>query len=204
MAAYISLNLSTYSSSVFADYVDNITNNMEGNADYPAPPVPWATITAQMVTFRTYLVDPELLSTFNRKLRDKLRGEIQDKLKRNGQYAILLFPTDAAKQQATGFPPAKTRVRMTTPPERPSNLRVRAGRTGEVILNCQKKKGTRSIYIHIYDHEPVPTHRYLSSTSTKGVVIDGLVSGRQYFFEVQAIGTVGPSDWAGPVDIFAP
>lgn len=204
MASYISLDLSSYSNAEFADYGDNITNHFSKNPDYPALPVPEEVLKPKLVKFRTYLVDGDQISTYDRKQRDKLRGEIQADLKRNGQYAIVLFPNDAAKQQAIGFPAAKTRVKRTQPPNKPTNVRVRAGQQrGEAIFNCRKQPGTTSLNIKVYTNEPGDVPRIISTTSGVGVIIKDLIPGRQYFFEVQAIGSKCPSDWAGPVDLFA-
>jgi hypothetical protein len=203
--AYIITNLSRFSVADFLDTVDTVIARMTDNDDYPNPPAPLTEISLLLTDMRVYTNKPAVqMSTHDRDQRDKIRKAINKMMASNAGYVILLFPGDKKKQESSGYPSIKERHSSNNPPGVPEDIKIRRSEvSGEVIINCKKRPGTRSLEIEYYSDEPGSPVRYFVTTSSKGIKISGLTPGRRYFFRIRAIGKRGvrPSDWSNPFDI---
>lgn len=195
MATFIVIYLSKLGPDGIYTATETISTKMTGNPDFPSPPVSLSVIDELRANLKKYLIDKELLSPMDRKLRDGIIKELSAKCKQNGQYVLMLFPDSEEKQLSSGYPSVRKRIKMTTPPDKPTDLRVRNGKlSGEVIANCKKHRGTVSLNIKVVN-TATKEEFIVNSTSSVGILITGLVPGQHYDISVQAVGSAGPSDY---------
>ncbi len=201
MPTFIKIDLSSLTIDGLNTTTGTISTNMKGNPDFPSPPVSFDDLDRLRGDLAKYLIDKDLLSKMDRKNRDELVALIVAGYKRNGQYVIMLFPDDESKQLSSGFPSVRSRTKMTTPPDKPTNLRVRNSKqSGEAIVNCKKHHGTVSLNIKVVNKE-TKEEFVVTSTSSVGIKISNLVPGKFYDFFAQAVGTAGTSDYTDAVGI---
>ncbi len=196
MPDFITTNLSRESPNDFHTNGENIVTAMTEMVEtFPNPPVKLTEIQVKLDELRPYLQNREELSTIDRKKRDGIMAEIVKMLQRNGRYVIMLFPDDEIKQLSSKFPSVRTRQRMTGPPDQPSNVRVRRGElAGELIANCRKQRGTKSVNVMVYNEKTRESYTFNSPSGT-GIKINGLVSGDSYVISLQAVDAKGTSNF---------
>lgn len=204
--SFIVTDLSDYSWGNFLSALSAIIAQMTNNLNFPDPPYPISGIVSKLAELEVYTnKTSDQLSAIDREIRDKIRRELVMRISINGLYITMTAPGDAVKQNSSGYPSAKTREEYNESPGKPGNVRVRQGNhSGEVIFNCDKKPGTRSLEIQYQLDEPGAPVLTVVSTSSRGLKIQGLTPGRYYIFRVRAIGkrNVKPSDWSDYTGLF--
>ena len=102
---------------------------------------------------------------------------------------------------SSGYPLQKTR-QPTGIPAAPQNLRLKQGKTGELIARCDAVPNVLSYQwrfatsaVPLVFTQPDPTGK---ATST----IEGLTPGTQYVVQTRVIGRKGTSDWSEGVTLF--
>ena len=133
--------------------------------------------------------------------RDAARAPLEQVLR---QLALNLQQTaqgDRVILISTGYPLQKTR-QPTGIPAAPQNLRLKQGKTGELIARCGVVPNALSyqwrfatITAPLLFSEPDPTGK---ATCT----IEGLTPGTQYVVQTRVIGRKGTSDWSEGVTLF--
>lgn len=200
---FINIDLSKLNISELITTTEDIITAMTGNADFPSPPQTMIEVGDTLTDLKVFNKQKELLSQVDRIDRKKIAGKLVKQLKQNGQYVIMLFPEDESKQLSSGYPSSRKPERLTGPPQTPTNLRVRHGQiSGQVIANCKRYRGTKSLNVKIKD-TVTNEERIINSSSSVRIVIDGLMPGRYYEICVQAVGARGNSDWTSASDITA-
>ena len=105
---------------------------------------------------------------------------------------------------ATMFPFVKERVRTTTVPPAPQNLRAKHGPvSGQVICTCQIDMENIRVLEVQWTLDPVagPWIEAASSTKARGFAVDGLPRGKDVWIRVRARNVIGLGEWSDPFTI---
>lgn len=196
MPDFITTNLGGLSPNDLSASAFSIAEIMTANTtDFPNPPEKLSDIVELNDKLKPFLKEKEELSTIDRKTRVGIMNLIVKKLQRNGRYVTMLFPEDELKQLSAGYPSARKPQRLTGPPSDPINVRVRRGElSGQLIANCRKSRGTKSINVRMRNHRTGDITVFNSSSGV-GIKINDLTSGDTYTVSLQAVGAKGTSDW---------
>ena len=109
-----------------------------------------------------------------------------------------LITRDKTKLATTGFRLRKEPTRIDAPVDAPSNVRLkRTGTNGQVRLLCNAVNRAKAYEVQ-YTEDPNAGTWTDAGTfpSTRGVTIDGLQRGKDYWTRVRAIGPTGAGAWS--------
>lgn len=105
---------------------------------------------------------------------------------------------DEVKLAATGYDINKTPVRHTTPPGTPQNVRVKpTGNPGEAIMRCDTQEQT-TFFESRCSLSPSAGPYIAGSTKTSAskCAFTGLERGKDHYFQMRAVNSVGPGPWS--------
>ena len=185
-----------------------IVTALTGNASFPNPNPPLATITAGVND-----LDGAYTTTQSRKqgvktaVADQTTKEdaLDQLISQCGSYVESVAGNDETLIMSAGMD-TRAPASASTVPDTPSAQVATIGdRDGELDLSWDTVPGARSYVIQQSPDPPGATTWTHAGTSTKSsTTITGLTPGTRYWFRVAAIGASGQSGWSDPATKIAP
>lgn len=207
--AKVKLNISRLSISDRIARCRQIIAAMTGNANFPTPNPPLATVTVAITELDSATNDAQAARQES-KAKTAIQSDKDDIL--NGlmsQLAAYVETTaggDEAMIRSAGMDTKAPPALPSDIPPPPANLSATAGdRDGEIDLSWEAVSGAKSYVIEQSADPPGPDtwkHAVVSARSSQ--TIDDLESGKRYWFRVAAVNGLGQSGWSDPAMKIAP
>jgi hypothetical protein len=175
---------------------------LTGNLNFTNLPVDLAVLKAAVDRYSTLCA--EALDGSRKAIAERNRqgAEIIRMVKLLGHYVEATCNDDMAAFTSSGFV-AKSSTRNPAPPlSQPHIARITQSNSGQLVVAV---KAVQNAALYEVRHAPAvpggsaPNWVYLTFASTRPPqVINGLIPGTVYTFEVRAQGNTGQTDWSGP------
>lgn len=194
MKASIKLDLKSLTPLRLLALLRHVARSLDGNPDFPAPPVPTATMLAMARAFETQIAEATAGSRHSKVLRNTKDTEVRAALRQVADYVRMIAQGNESMLCSSGFELAK----VPGAPQRMDAPRLRAtdfsGRHGEVLLNWSGVVNRRTYQIYMTDKlpsQPDPQWTLVGITGKITHRITGLEPYKAYWFCVSAVGALG-------------
>lgn len=194
MKANIKLELKTLTPVRLAQLMGVVASRMEGNPNFPAPPVTPAELENTKVALTQKILDAIEGSKQSRLQRDALVIQAHAQLRQTADYVRMVAQGNAAILESSGFPLAK----QPGPPQEMDTPMIKVvrmtGRLGEVELRWTGVANRHTYNIYITDQDPALPDAQWTLTGITGKVahlVQGLEPYKAYWFRVSAVGALG-------------
>ena len=206
--AKIKLNLSRLPLPEKIAKAKQIVTAMDGNANFPTPVPPLATLT-------TAINEAEAAFTAAQAARQDAKTKTTTQTLKEDALDRLLTQEAAYVEAAAGDDPAKIQSAgmdtkapptSTSMPGQPQGLTPTEGdHEGEVDVSWDTVPEAKSYVLEKSLDPPTPTSWNHAGVSTRSsFTIAGLTSGTRYWFRVAAVGRIGQSGWSDPATKIVP
>ena len=181
-----------------ADFTDTIINALTGNAGFPTPTVPLATLATQKTDFLTKLAATAQGGTLATSAKNDAWGVLAGSLRQLAAYVQSLAGNDQTLLISSGFQPTSTN-RAQSPLVTPVVQRIDNGMSGQLIVRLSPVPNARAYEGQIKNGtggwQPAGIF-----TQARRIELDGLTPGSTYMVQFRAIGgSTGQSDWSDPM-----
>jgi hypothetical protein len=185
-----------------------IVTALTGNASFPNPNPPLATITAGANGLSgTYTTTQAAKQALKTAVADQSAKEdsLDQMISQIASYVESVAGADEALINSAGMD-TKAAASAPSMPDTPTSLESTVGdHDGQLDLSWDPVSGAKSYVIQQSADPPTATSWTHNSTSTKSsTTVDGLTSGTRYWFRVSAVGAGGQSGWSDPATKIAP
>ncbi|MBI5476257.1 MAG: fibronectin type III domain-containing protein [Ignavibacteriales bacterium] len=204
----IKLNLRNLNVTEKIQFARQIVTGITGNASFPTPDPPLATITNCATDLENAFNDANVAKQeANTKvsIQDGKENVLDINLQKLANYVESASNGDDAKIQSAGMS-----IRAKGVPigalSLPSALSATAGaKEGEIVLRWDRVTGAKSYIVEQSADQITSTSWKYAGVSTKAsIIISGLTSGTKYWFRVAGIGAAGQGAWSDPATKYAP
>ena len=183
-----------------------VEKNMDGNVNFPAPPVDVKTLKADNDTFEALMAEAADGSRKAVAAKDKQRRVVIKDLRLNGRYVEEISDGDPAKFKTSGFV-ALSGTRMPQAPLSPHIRAIEHGpNTGQLLVKMKAGAGALSYELR-YGAQTNGTVANWTTQLVTGVrapiTISSLTPGTLYGFSARAINKTGYSDWTDPITMMS-
>lgn len=179
----------------------NVIKSMTGNTHFPDPSPTMDELAKGVTEFSDALVKMQNGTPIDAIIKKQKRQILESLMNRLGIYVQLKGNNDPAIIGSSGFELPKERTPLGPLPQ-PEHLKVVPIRGG-AKLSVKTVVGARS---YTFEYTPTPVSEEsvwkMKIVSPSNVVLDGLVSGKEYAFRVFAIGTVPTINYSHIVTSF--
>jgi hypothetical protein len=192
----------------FVTRLGAIHDRMNGNRKYPNPPVDMPRFKTGIDTYSTS-VGAALDGGKNAiAARDKARADVTVMFRLLGHYVEVACNDDMDAFLSSGFVAAIPRQKSTPQPVAvPSITAVVQGSTGQLVVTIKRVANARNYDLRYAPAAIVGTviswTTVTVATAKPAPIINNLIPGTIYTFQVRAFGKPGYSDWSSPVDRMA-
>jgi hypothetical protein len=185
-----------------------IVTALTGNASFPNPNPPLATITTGTNSLSgAYATALAAKAALKAAVADQSAKEdaLDQLISQIASYVESVAGMDETLINSAGMD-AKAPPSAPQMPDTPSSLESTVGdHDGQIDLSWDPVSGAKSYVIQQSADPPTTTSWAHDSTSTKSsTTVDGLTSGTRYWFRVSAVGPRGQSGWSDPATKIAP
>ena len=206
--AKIKLNLKSLSTPEKIARARQIVTALTDNKDFTAPQPPLAQVTAAVDAVEQLNNDVQAARATARAKTSELNQQetaLDRTLTQLAAYVESVSGDDEAKIASAGMQ-ARAQRSASSDLAAPSDLSASAGdHDGEIDLQWDKVNNARS---YVVEQSPDPPTDATWSNSTVVVksqaTIEGLTSGKKYWFRVASVGANGQSGWSNPAAKIAP
>ena len=189
MKPRILISLGKYADAKLKDKSSYIVTSMKDNLNFQTPTPSLPEVQAALTTYSTALDAAAGLDRVKVAEKNQARKVLLGLLTQLGLYVMSVGNGDASVLTSSGFTLAKT-------PEpgklgNPGNVTLTSGVTsGQMVSSIKRTKHARVYSFQITDQQPGDDTKWtVIHTTTTRHVFNGLVSGKQYWVKVAAIGT---------------
>jgi hypothetical protein len=182
-----------------------IANTIRDKLSIPPASVTYAAVTPNVVTLTLRIsAFEEAMSRGNDpddvEARDLARAELIDTLELMALSLESITPGDRASLATTGYRLRKIRERDTTPTGTPQNVSAKpTGNQGEARVTCTAvQQATAYEARATKDIAAGPFVSCPPATGVRGLLFTGLERGKDWFFQIRAIGPNGVGPWSDP------
>ena len=174
---------------------------LTGNANFATTTPPLATITTSLTAFQDALAMPAGAARTAQVAAT--RATLTTQLEQLARNLEMTPSVTDAMLATTGFDMRQPISRTGAPVDAPLNVRLKTtGTTGEVQVLCDSVNRAKSYQVQFtLDANAGPWSDGGTFGSTRGMVIQGLTRGKDYWVRVRAIGPDGPGAWGDPATI---
>jgi hypothetical protein len=181
----------------------SITDSMTGNRYFESPIPALEVIKATTTSYNAALAKAEKGSPDDRLVKNTLRTKLEGELKELGLYVQLTSKGDSLVISSSGFYVNK-KPSVVGPLAKPENVMVKMGdNPGSVLVSCDS---ITSVVFYEFDYAEVTPDgvlNWIHKTSTKRkLLIEGLISGKQYVFRVAGAGSDPSRIWSDKITTF--
>jgi hypothetical protein len=177
-----------------------VVQSLTGNADFAAVNPTVAMLSAKLADYRTALTMPP--GQARDQAVDASRSALTDTMEAMARNCETITK-DKVKLATTGFDLRKDPARSDAPVDAPQNLRLKStGNNGEIQLLCDPVDRARSYQVqYATDPNAGPWTDAGTFPSTRGIVLNGLQRGKDYWGRIRAVGPNGAGAWSDPATI---
>jgi len=179
------------------NFAMGVIKGIEGNAAYPAPPVPLTDVQAAIGDFVTKVARSKTGGMMDTAAKNNSRETLVGMLRQLAHYVQLNCNNDLTTLLSSGFQAMSTN-RSASPLEQPQGLVLRNGMSGQLIAKISPVKNTRMYEgrIKVSDGDWLPS---VYTGDSQRITFEGLDPGTLYICQVRALGgSTGQSDWSDP------
>lgn len=195
MAAFKALlNFTQLSDSALRTFAEGVKTGMTGNAAYPNPEPKLEDLQTAITVFSESLPDPANLNQNNASVKNDNRAALLDMLRQLAAYVTAASKGDRTLILSSGFKVSKERQAAGQLPTPEKATATYGTQSGSVNVACKRVKNAFS-----YEAQARNGTEEWGHTKTcppAKVLLEGLIPGNRYEFQIRAIGTAGPSGWA--------
>ncbi len=179
-------------------FATQTVNGLAGNASFPNPTVPPATVTAQITDYITKLAAVTDGTRQDTVLKDLARLTLENSLRQNAAYVQSLAGEDLPMLLSSGYETMSTnRAQIELP--KPEVIRVENPASSQLALRLKPIYTARAYEVRI-SYGPNGWQSAGVFTQARRIVLTDLTPGTTYNIQVRAIGgSTGASDWSDPV-----
>ncbi len=179
--------------------VTAISTALDGNASYPTPAPTLAVLNAATTAFATAMAEAAGGGASLTAAKNERRAALVTLVRELASYVQVACKGDLAVLLTSGFPHQKPERQPVGELPPPANLQVKLGaRSGQLTTKVDPVQGA-SIYNWRVTQSSSPDNAVQTRQTTAARhTFTGLTPGVIYSVEVNAFGTAGPSNWAGP------
>jgi len=194
---------SQYTDSELSVKASHVLENMTGNTNYPTPD---PTLNSVKEANDNYIASLKLVEDGSKKFtvqKNNLRAALELLLKQLSDYVLKASNGDEAIILSSGFDIYKKPTTV-GPLPKPTKLTVKPGNNkGSVIVTCDVVVNASFYEFEYTDAPATAVSVWILKTSTKHVLLlEGLISGKQYTFRVAAGGTDSSRIWSDETSSF--
>jgi len=197
MANYrVSLSFTGLSDSDLDEFAGNIVVSLTGNAAFPTPLVPLATLGAAQAAFHDALLAAAQGGTQLTAVKNEARAALETLLRQEGSYVQAIAGQNLSTLLSSGFEAASTN-RASAQLDTPVIVGLDNGLSTQLILRLQSVANAKSYEVQTKNGGGwTPAGIF---TQARGIVLPGLTPGQTYSVQARAIGgSTGYSDWSDP------
>jgi hypothetical protein len=179
------------------NFAAGVIKGIEGNAAYPAPPVPLTDLQSAADDFTAKVAQAKTGGVVDTAAKNNSRETLVVMLRQLAGYVQLNCNNDLAILLSSGFQAMSTN-RSASPLEQPQGLVLRNGNSGQLVARVSPVKNTRMYEgrLKVLDGDWLPS---VFTGDSQGITFDGLTPGTLYTAQVRAFGgSTGQSDWSDP------
>jgi hypothetical protein len=204
----IKLNLRNMNVTEKIQFARQIETAMTGNATFPTPDPPLATISTSAADMENAYNNANVArqdASMKVSIQDDKEIVLDANLQKLANYVESASDGDAAKIQSAGMSVRAKPVPVGALPM-PAGLAATAGdKEGEIDLSWDRVTGAKSYEVE-QSPDPITTSSWKhAGVSTKSsITVSGLTSGTKYWFRVAGIGAAGQGAWSDPATKYAP
>jgi Fibronectin type III domain len=206
--ARVALNLRKLGLQDKVDRAKSLLTALTGNKDFPNPIPPLASLKEAIASLEAVRA-ATVLAIDRAKTAKAVQRQQEvalDKLIRSlASYVQAESSGNEVKIKSTGLRVRSNRAVIGLP-DAPDNLKaMEGGNEGTIELKWKSVQGKKSYLVRMTETiEDAGSWKHLSSTTKSVMLVDGLASGKKYWFQVAAISTAGQGAWSSPVPKVAP
>ena len=184
----------------FLKQLNTVHDRVNGNTNFPNPPVDMPTFKTAIDTLTVLVTDAADGGRKAISAKQKHREVVMKMYKQLGHYIEAACDGDMAKFNTSGFVPAST-TRTPPQPLPPATFEYidRGPKAGDIVVKVKPIPKAMSYDVHfaVLGNGGTPgawTSQTL--TSPKKTTISNLTPGATYAFQVRALGRLGYTDWS--------
>jgi hypothetical protein len=200
--ARISTGFRSFTDHQLATVTAAVIKGMTGNKAFPNPPADLTAVQAALDEYLTALAATVQGGTTATATKNNKRGVLTDFLEKLAHYVQTHCGNDREILLSSGFPAIRPRTRITTS-DKPSIIRVDNGTRTQLLIKAAGVRGARCYELRsaLVDTKGAPGSWQPGGvfTNSRSMLVDGLIPGGNYIFQVRAINTAGVTDWSDPV-----
>jgi hypothetical protein len=198
MANYrVSLSFTGLSDSDLDEFAGNIVVSLTGNAAFPTPLIPLATLDTAQAAFHSALLAAAQGGTQLTATKNEARAALENLLRQEASYVQAIAGQNLSTLLSSGYEAASTN-RAQSALDAPVIAGLDNGMTTQLILRLQPVANARSYEVQTKNGGGwTPAGVFAQA---RGIVLPGLTPGQSYSVQARAIGgSTGYSDWSDPV-----
>ena len=189
MNAKILLSFYKYTDDSLETKASSILQMLTGNANFPAPVPPLATLQTLVTNYQTALVDARSRDIVKVAIKRAARTALEDCLRNLGQYVMWVANGNEEMLVSSGFDLA--RIPEPVALEEPGVVTVSNGiSTGRLVASLKKVRGAYS-YVYQISTDPLQSDANWTSMTLAqcSAVFTNLTPGQKYYIRVGAVGS---------------
>ena len=204
----IKLNLRNMNVTEKIQFARQIETAMTGNATFPTPDPPLATISTSAADMENAYNNANVArqdASMKVSIQDDKEIVLDANLQKLANYVESASDGNEAKIQSAGMSVRAKPVPVGALPM-PAGLAATSGdKEGEIDLSWDRVTGAKSYEVE-QSPDPITTSSWKhAGVSTKSsITVSGLTSGTKYWFRVAGIGAAGQGAWSDPATKYAP
>jgi hypothetical protein len=199
MATYhVSLGFAQSPDATLNDFADAVVAGLTGNAAFPTPPVPLATLADAKDAFAAALTAAALGGPQATAAKNAARAAVVEVLRQLAYYVQGAMKNDLALLLSSGFVAADpNRAQSPLPP--PVVLKIENRQSTQLVLQLKRVANAKAYEVQKMNGTGGWTPAGIF-TQARRIVLEGLNPGSTYTVQARAIGgSSGYSDWSDPV-----
>lgn len=183
------------------EFGSTVVASLTGNASFPTPLVPLATLGTARTDFHDALVEASGGGAMDVAMKNQKRLVLEDLLRQEASYVQGLAGQDLAMLLSSGFN-ANSTNRSRSPLEKPVVASLENLATTMLLLRLDPVVNARAYEVQTRNGGGwVPAGIF---TQARSIVLPGFTPGQTYTVQARAIGgATGYSDWSNPVSHMA-
>jgi hypothetical protein len=191
------MSFAALSDSDLDEFAANIVVSLTGNAAYPAPLVPLATLGAAQSAFHDALLAAAQGGVQLTAVKNEARDALVTLLRQEASYVQAIAGQNLSTLLSSGFEANSTNRAQSTL-DAPNIIGLDNGQTTQLIVRMQPVANAKACELQTKNGGGwTPAGVFVQA---RGIVLPGLTPGQNYSVQARAIGgSTGYSDWSDPV-----
>jgi Fibronectin type III domain len=184
------------------EFTSNVVACLTGNANFPAPSISLANLTAAQTAFENALTAAAQGGVQLTAVKNEMRSELLLLLRKEAAYVQGIASQNVAMLLSSGFNAVSTN-RTRTQLDVPGIASITNEMSAQLVVSSQPVANARAYEAQVKNgtggFAPAGTF-----TQARRIVLTGLTPGQTYTVQIRAVGgSTGYSDWSDPVSHMA-